>query len=194
MPSCTRAPPESLMKTNGLPVFSDSLHHVGDLVAMHFAGRAAGHGEVLAGQVDQAAVDGGASGDHAIGGQFLVGHSEVAWRDARRKDRSPGSCSGSTSPSTRSRARELAGARAASRCAPCRRPAVPRSAPVLQLGRSRILCLHRRSCSVRTSVLCVAMLVLRSICQIACLNYYRILRVLPILPVRPLPCALCRSA
>ena len=24
MPSCTRAPPESLMKTNGLPVLSDS--------------------------------------------------------------------------------------------------------------------------------------------------------------------------
>ena len=57
MPSCTRAPPESLMKTNGEPVFSDCSIDVGDLDRVDLAGRAAGDGEVLAGQVDQAAVD-----------------------------------------------------------------------------------------------------------------------------------------
>ena len=58
MPSCTRAPPESLMKTNGLPFLQRQLHHVGDLVRVDLAGGAAEDGEVLAGKVDEAAVDG----------------------------------------------------------------------------------------------------------------------------------------
>ena len=57
MPSCTRAPPESLMKTKGLPVLSDMFHHVGDLVAMDLARSTAGDGEILTGKVDQPAVD-----------------------------------------------------------------------------------------------------------------------------------------
>ena len=64
------------MKTNGVPVFERVLHGVGDLVAVHFAGRAAGHREILAGDVDRAAVDLAAAGDHAIGRQRLVGHAE----------------------------------------------------------------------------------------------------------------------
>ena len=46
------------MNTNGLPVLSERLHHVGDFEGVDFAGRAAEDREVLAGQVDQAAVDG----------------------------------------------------------------------------------------------------------------------------------------
>ena len=52
MPSCTRAPPESLMKTNGVPCLSAGSQHLGDLVGVHLAGGAAGHREVLAGDVD----------------------------------------------------------------------------------------------------------------------------------------------
>ena len=76
MPSWTRAPPESLMKTNGLPVFRESSHHVNDLGAMDLSGSAAQHGEILAGEMEDAAIDGGASGDHAIGGNVLAGHAE----------------------------------------------------------------------------------------------------------------------
>ena len=53
------------------------LHAVGDLVGVDLASRAAGHREVLAGQVDQASVHPSTAGDDAIGGQFLVGHAEV---------------------------------------------------------------------------------------------------------------------
>ena len=77
MPSCTRAPPESLMKTNGLPVCSDSSIDVGDLVRMDLAGRAPQDGEILAGKVDEAAVDRGRAGDDAVGGNVLAGHAEV---------------------------------------------------------------------------------------------------------------------
>jgi len=44
---------------------------------MRFAGRAARHREVLAGQMHQPSVDGGASRHHAVGGKLLVGHAEV---------------------------------------------------------------------------------------------------------------------
>ena len=57
MPSCTRAPPESLMNTNGEPGLQRKLHHFGDLVAVDLARRAAGDSEILAGQMDQPAVD-----------------------------------------------------------------------------------------------------------------------------------------
>ena len=54
---------------------------------MHFAGRAAAHGEVLARQVHQAAADRRRAGDDAIGGELLAGHAErrgtVAGEQAR---------------------------------------------------------------------------------------------------------------
>ena len=59
------------MKTNGLPVFSDSFIMSAQLVAVHLAGRAARHGKILARQMHQAAVDGGASGHDAIGRQIF---------------------------------------------------------------------------------------------------------------------------
>ena len=65
------------MKTNGLPVLQRQLHHVGDLERVDLAGRAAQDGEVLAGQMDEPAVDGGRAGDDAVGGNFLAGHAEV---------------------------------------------------------------------------------------------------------------------
>ncbi len=43
---------------------------------MHLARRTARDGEVLAREVDEAAIDGGASGHDAIGGKILVGHPE----------------------------------------------------------------------------------------------------------------------
>src|ERR1039458_1560380 len=51
-------------------------HHLGDLFAMDFAGRAATYGKVLAGQVDEAAIHRGGAGDNTIGRQFLVRHAE----------------------------------------------------------------------------------------------------------------------
>ena len=53
------------------------LHHVGDLVRVDLAGGAAEDGEVLAGEVDEPAVDGGGAGDDAVGGDLLAGHAEV---------------------------------------------------------------------------------------------------------------------
>jgi hypothetical protein len=53
MPSWTRAPPESLMKTNGRAGLQRGLHHLDDLDAVHLAGGAAHDGEVLAGDVDR---------------------------------------------------------------------------------------------------------------------------------------------
>ncbi len=44
---------------------------------MDLAGRAAQDGEVLAGQVDEPAVDRGRAGDDAVGGDLLAGHAEV---------------------------------------------------------------------------------------------------------------------
>ena len=44
---------------------------------MHFTGGAAGDGEILARQVNQPSLDAGASGDHAVGRQFLSGHAEL---------------------------------------------------------------------------------------------------------------------
>ena len=76
MPSCTRAPPESLMKTKGDPVLSAWRHDLGDLGRVDLAGRAAHHGEVLAGEVDQASVDRGGAGHHAVGRHLPPGHAE----------------------------------------------------------------------------------------------------------------------
>ncbi len=44
---------------------------------MHLARGAARHREVLAGKMDKAAIDGCATGHHAVGGQFLLCHAEV---------------------------------------------------------------------------------------------------------------------
>ena len=43
---------------------------------MDLSGSAAQHSEILAGEVEDAAIDGGAPGDHAIGGNVLAGHAE----------------------------------------------------------------------------------------------------------------------
>ncbi len=53
------------------------LHHVGDLEGVDLAGGAAEDGEVLAGEVDEPAVDGGGAGDDAVGGDLLAGQAEV---------------------------------------------------------------------------------------------------------------------
>jgi len=52
------------------------VHDVGDLLGVRLARRAAGDGEVLAGEVHEAASDRGGTGDHAISGQGLSGHAE----------------------------------------------------------------------------------------------------------------------
>src|SRR5262249_13945807 len=57
--------------------FQGPLHHVGDLEGVDLAGRAAQHGEVLAGEVDEPAVDGGGPGDDPVGGGFLAGQAEL---------------------------------------------------------------------------------------------------------------------
>jgi hypothetical protein len=51
-------------------------HDLGDLDRVDLARRAARHGEVLAGQVNQPAPHRGRAGDDAVGGQVLVGHAE----------------------------------------------------------------------------------------------------------------------
>ena len=48
------------------------------LTRVHFAGRAAGDGEVLAGQVDEPPVDRRCAGDDAVGWHVLVCHAEVS--------------------------------------------------------------------------------------------------------------------
>ena len=53
------------------------LHHVGDLEGVDLAGGAAEDGEVLAGEVDEPAVDGGGAGDDAVGRDLLAGQAEV---------------------------------------------------------------------------------------------------------------------
>ena len=52
------------------------LHDVGHLDGVDLAGRATGHGEVLAGQVYQAPAHGGGTGDHAIGRQDIALHAK----------------------------------------------------------------------------------------------------------------------
>jgi hypothetical protein len=44
---------------------------------MHFAGGAAQYSEVLTGDMHDAAIDGGASGDDAVGGDVLPVHAEI---------------------------------------------------------------------------------------------------------------------
>ena len=73
------------MRINGLPVFSDMLHHVGDLLAVKLARGAARDCEILAGQMHQPAVEGGAAGNDAVGRNFLIGHAELAWRVLREQ-------------------------------------------------------------------------------------------------------------
>ena len=76
MPSCTRAPPESFTKMNGLPVFRESFIIVDNFGAVHFAGRSAGYREILRGQVDQTAVNGRAPGDDAVSRNIFVSHAK----------------------------------------------------------------------------------------------------------------------
>ncbi len=45
---------------------------------MHFAGSPACDREILAGEMDESAIDRGAAGNHPIGRHRLVGHTEVA--------------------------------------------------------------------------------------------------------------------
>ena len=52
------------------------LHDLGDFDGVHFAGRTAGHREILARQVHQAAADGRRAGHHSVGRKALAGHAE----------------------------------------------------------------------------------------------------------------------
>jgi len=47
------------------------LHHLDDLVAVDFAGRAARNGEILAGDLDDTAVHTAGAGDDPVGGRSL---------------------------------------------------------------------------------------------------------------------------
>jgi hypothetical protein len=77
MPSWIRAPPESLMKTNGEPVFMLSCIISTILSQWIFARGAARDGEVLARDVDESPLDGAVPGDDAVRGEFLVLHAEL---------------------------------------------------------------------------------------------------------------------
>ena len=102
-------------------------HHVGNLVAVNLAGSAARHGEILAGQMHQAAIDRGASGHHAIGGHLFVRPCRNRWRGAAQTVRSPESCL--CRPAVRRAPAPSACRRhVACRCAPCRRRVRPRRA------------------------------------------------------------------
>src|ERR1022692_3274542 len=61
-PSCTRAPPESLMNTNGVPVFMDAFMVSAILLACTSPA--------------EPPANAAAPGDHSIGGQILVAHAE----------------------------------------------------------------------------------------------------------------------
>ena len=77
MPSWTRAPPESLMKTNGLPVCSDS--SITSATLCEWTSPAEPPRTVkswLARWTRRPSTDAGA-GDDAVGGNFLAGHAEV---------------------------------------------------------------------------------------------------------------------
>jgi hypothetical protein len=76
MPSWTRAPPESLMKTNGVPHLSADSIISDDLLAVRLAGRAAHDGEVLAGDVDGTAQHRAGAGDDTVGGHVGLVHAE----------------------------------------------------------------------------------------------------------------------
>ena len=65
------------MKTNGVPVFRLACIIATTFVGVHLAGAAAGHGEVLGGDVHGPAEDRALPGDHAVGGQIGVGQAEV---------------------------------------------------------------------------------------------------------------------
>jgi len=56
----------------------EGVFHCGDnFVGVDFADGAAGYGEVLAGDVDEAAVDAACAGDDAFGGHYFAVHAEV---------------------------------------------------------------------------------------------------------------------
>ena len=104
MPSCTRAPPESLMKINGEPVFSEWHHDLGNLDRMHLAGRSACHRKILAGQVDQPPGNRCCAGYHAVRGHLFAFHPEHRPRGVRQTCRSPQSCPDRPAPRSVSRA------------------------------------------------------------------------------------------
>ena len=111
------------------------LHDFGNFDGVHFAGRAAGHREVLAGQVHQPAGNRCRAGHHAIRGHTLARHAEQSRSGARQ-----------TSPSHRSCPDRLAhrSARAPSACPPDdASQACPRRRPALL---SRGASLSLRSC------------------------------------------------
>ena len=53
------------------------VHDLADLLGVRFGERAAEHGEVLAENEDQAAVDRAVAGHHAVAGHLLLGHAEI---------------------------------------------------------------------------------------------------------------------
>ncbi len=73
-----RAPPESFRPTIGRAVAHRHVHHLADLGGVGFRQRAAEHGEVLREGVDDAAVNAAVAGDHAVAGNHLLLHPEVA--------------------------------------------------------------------------------------------------------------------
>ncbi len=72
-----RAPPESLMPITGAPTWIARSMILQIFSACASDKRAAEHGEVLAEDEHEAAVDGALAGHHAIAGHLLVGHAEV---------------------------------------------------------------------------------------------------------------------
>ena len=73
-----RAPPESLRPMTGAPFFDRQIHDLADLRGVGFRERAAEDREVLGEEIDQAAVDRAVAAHHAVAGDLLVLHAEIA--------------------------------------------------------------------------------------------------------------------
>jgi XRE family transcriptional regulator, fatty acid utilization regulator len=72
-----RAPPESLMPITGRAVLDGHVHDLADLLGMGLRQRAAEHREVLAEDIDDAAVDRAPAGHHAVAGVMRLLHAEI---------------------------------------------------------------------------------------------------------------------
>ena len=72
-----RAPPESLRPIDRRADLHRLVHDLADLLGMRLAQRAAEHGEILAEDEDQAAVDRAVAGDDAVARDFLLVHAEI---------------------------------------------------------------------------------------------------------------------
>ena len=97
------------------------VHDLADLGGMHARQRAAEHGEVLAEDIDQPAVDRAVAGHHAVAGDLLVSPCRSRSSGARRTCRTPRT-SRDRAARRGARAPSACPWRAARRCGAARRP------------------------------------------------------------------------